>query len=126
MQQGASNGKVPSLFLVFLPSDDVEIAQAQHKRLVAEDDKIKMHNKRLRTTHETLQKNQRMVEQREEAIATIDHGEVDQRQHDRLTADLTKAQAIMAKTQGNYQKLVTSMADLLNTGSGRVPLEALE
>ena len=72
-------------------------------------------------TQELVQKNRQMVDQREEALATID-SEIDQDQHRQLTAELTKAKAIMAKSQGNYQKLVTSTADLLHTGSGRVPL----
>jgi hypothetical protein len=89
--------------------------------LKAEDNKIEAHNKKLHTAQGKLLKHQETVDKHKRDLAAIDAiSQPDQRSL--LSDAITKVSKTLAKSSASYQKTVSSGADLVNTGSGKVQL----
>ena len=90
--------------------------------LKAEDNKIKVHNKKLHTAQGKLLKHQETLDKHKRDLAAINTISQPDR-HSLLSDAITKASKTLEKSSASYQKTVSSSANLVNTGSGKVQLQ---
>lgn len=89
--------------------------------MVAEDEKIEAHNRRIQNAQETLRKSEQNVGQRKVLLAAVD-AKLDPDQHQKLSEAFAKASSTLEKSQASYKKVIASGVSLVQTGSGRVSL----